>query len=207
MVDRPYWDGFYREALAPTSPSPFAHWCLPWLAPGARVVELGCGNGRDSLFFARQGHPVVAVDSSAAALAALSTGASGAGRVRAVLADMSTLADGELGPFDVAYYRFSLHAVTRAQASASLAWAARGLSRGGLVCIEARSAAGPPARVNGHFRRPVRADDLRRELQGLGLEVLTVLEGTGFSPFGEDDPVLVRLVARRTTTLGLEEHP
>ena len=38
------------------------------LVPGARVLELGCGEGRDSVFFARCGCDVTAVDVSAAGL-------------------------------------------------------------------------------------------------------------------------------------------
>lgn len=34
------------------------------LAPGSRILDAGCGAGRDSLAFARRGHAVVAIDSS-----------------------------------------------------------------------------------------------------------------------------------------------
>ncbi len=37
---------------------------LPYLKPGARVLDLGCGSGRDSIFFASQGFELTAVEPS-----------------------------------------------------------------------------------------------------------------------------------------------
>lgn len=38
---------------------------LPLLAPGAHIVDAGCGSGRDSLYFHQQGFRVTAFDASA----------------------------------------------------------------------------------------------------------------------------------------------
>lgn len=49
-------------------------WVIRWsgLVPaGGRVLDLACGNGRHSRFFASRGHPVEAVDRDTAKLAAL----------------------------------------------------------------------------------------------------------------------------------------
>lgn len=52
----------------------------PGLAPGQRVLELGSGQGRDTLFFLQQGCAVTAVDYSPAALADLKAKLDQAGR-------------------------------------------------------------------------------------------------------------------------------
>lgn len=36
------------------------------LSPGAKILDLGCGSGRDSKYFAQRGYDVVAVDPSPA---------------------------------------------------------------------------------------------------------------------------------------------
>lgn len=49
-------------------------WVVRWadrVAAGGRVLDLACGNGRHSRFFAARGHPVEAVDRDPAKLAAL----------------------------------------------------------------------------------------------------------------------------------------
>ena len=56
------------EYILGTAPSRFARMLRPLLAPGARVLELGCGEGRDSVFFASSGCDVTAVDISSAGL-------------------------------------------------------------------------------------------------------------------------------------------
>ncbi|MFT4287770.1 class I SAM-dependent methyltransferase [Nocardioides sp.] len=53
----------------PTGPSAFARWVEPQLDPGARVVDLGAGTGRDTFWLGEQGHPVIATDFSLPALA------------------------------------------------------------------------------------------------------------------------------------------
>ena len=46
----------------PTTPSPFATWVADRLEPRQHILDVGCGNGRDSVYFAEQGHRVTALD-------------------------------------------------------------------------------------------------------------------------------------------------
>lgn len=45
-------------------PSPFAELAEPRFPRHSRILELGCGVGRDAIFFATNGHRVIATDSS-----------------------------------------------------------------------------------------------------------------------------------------------
>ena len=72
-----WWDGFYADRERPI---PFFRWVpdeslVAWqadgrlgLGPGTRVLELGCGPGRNAVWFAQQGCTVDALDLSPAAL-------------------------------------------------------------------------------------------------------------------------------------------
>lgn len=51
-----------------TAPSALAVELCRLLPPGARVLDLGCGEGRDSVFFAARGHAVTGLDVSRAGL-------------------------------------------------------------------------------------------------------------------------------------------
>jgi SAM-dependent methyltransferase len=70
--ERDGWNDFYRPHAsdAPAEPSPFAHWARDRVSGQelGQVVDLGCGPGRDSVFFAEQGYAVVAADFSAPVL-------------------------------------------------------------------------------------------------------------------------------------------
>lgn len=52
----------------PTGPSDFARWVHDQLPADAPILDLGAGNGRDTLWFLQQGHPVRAQDFSRYAL-------------------------------------------------------------------------------------------------------------------------------------------
>jgi SAM-dependent methyltransferase len=60
-----------RCAHATEGVSPWIARFAPLVLPGARVLDLACGRGRHTRFFAARGHDVVAVDRDVAALAEL----------------------------------------------------------------------------------------------------------------------------------------
>jgi SAM-dependent methyltransferase len=68
-----FWETRYREAFTPwdagRTPASLGRW-LPTLAPGRRVLIPGCGAGYEVAAFADAGHDVLAIDFSAAAVAA-----------------------------------------------------------------------------------------------------------------------------------------
>ena len=57
-----------NEYIWGLAPSDFARAVRALLSPGARVLELGCGEGRDSVYFAACGCDVTGVDVSVAGL-------------------------------------------------------------------------------------------------------------------------------------------
>jgi 2-polyprenyl-3-methyl-5-hydroxy-6-metoxy-1,4-benzoquinol methylase len=78
--------------------------------PGARLLEIGCGSGADSIHFARHGYHVTAIDIGEAALklARANAKASGVATIKWIKGDIRRL---ELpsGDFDLAYDRGCLH--------------------------------------------------------------------------------------------------
>ncbi len=211
-MDRTYWDGFYAaqnpDIQAPTT---FALWCLPRLKEGGSLLELGCGNGRDAVFFAEKGQRVIACDQSEIAIAALGARKQNdryTFRPEFVATDFTRLAEGRFGLVDAVYSRFTLHAITAEESSRTLAFAARSLAPGGRLLIEVRSVKGslygqgePRERDafvhDGHYRRFVRLEELTAELTGLGLRLGEVVESAGLAVHKSDDPVVIRIDARK----------
>jgi cyclopropane fatty-acyl-phospholipid synthase-like methyltransferase len=66
------------------APSPWIARFAPLVPPGARVLDLACGQGRHSRFFAARLCDVVAIDRDAQALAALA----GVARVTTMAVDL-----------------------------------------------------------------------------------------------------------------------
>jgi tellurite methyltransferase len=86
------------------------------LPPGARVLDLGCGEGRDSVFFAECGFDVTGVDIARSGLAKAERLASARGvRVHWVCGDIGGQTTRRLdeGSFDLVYSCGSVHYVPR----------------------------------------------------------------------------------------------
>ena len=92
-----------RAPLGAEAPSPWVVRFAPLVAGTTRVLDLACGTGRHSLFFAARGCSIVAVDRDAQALARLSSTVG----VRAVCADL------EHGEWPLSGQRFDAVVVTR----------------------------------------------------------------------------------------------
>jgi bifunctional enzyme CysN/CysC len=201
-----HWRSFYTNGGAPCEPTRFAHAVAERLEPERRLLEVGCGNGRDSVFFAAKGHQVTALDRSPEAIASC-TAVHGDGSVQFVARPLPAVADRLPSPFDVVYSRFALHVMTRSEETETLASAARVLRPGGQLFVECRSINDPLARegevispterIYGHYRRFIVADELVAAVGAAGLTVVECVESKGLAPFGDEDPVIIRLVARK----------
>ncbi len=99
-----------------TEASLLAHQVSALLPPGARVLDLGCGEGRDSVFFAERGFDVTGVDIARSGLAKAERLASARGvRVHWVCGHIGGLATRRLADrsFDLVYSCGSIHYVPR----------------------------------------------------------------------------------------------
>ena len=101
-----------HEYIWGTEPSAFAQELAVLLPRRARVLDLGCGEGRDSVFFARLGFEVTGVEVSRAGLRKAERLAHEFGvEVQWVRADMARLRP--RGAFDLVYSCGAIHYVAR----------------------------------------------------------------------------------------------
>ena len=148
-----YWNGYYSDkaaaVAAPAIPSQFAAFVLGSLEGIDHIVEFGCGNGRDSLFFARQGFKVTGVDASEAAISGCTEQAAKQSVPARFLAatlgvdDIPAMVWGGSMPNDlrgtVLYARFFLHAVPESAEDAFFVIAGSLAQRGAAVAVEFRT--------------------------------------------------------------------
>jgi SAM-dependent methyltransferase len=104
------YDRLYREnphALGEPSKA-FVEFFADYDQANARILDLGCGQGRDALFIARLGHHVVGVDLSPAAISDLIRDAERETLpIEGVVADITTYTP--TGQFDVVLVDRTLH--------------------------------------------------------------------------------------------------
>jgi len=117
MAHQPFWESHYRNPHAPSPfgpPSEELARLVEFLPRSASILDLGCGDGRHSLFFSRHGCKVTAIDISTAAINKLSLCAARENlNIRAHVADLRGY---EIhGTFDLIIAHGCLHLVERSE--------------------------------------------------------------------------------------------
>lgn len=202
--NRDYWNIYYQCQICSTEPSPFARYVATITKSGGRLVDLGCGNGRDALFFADIGLDVVAIDLSDAAIRMLQT--LKRENPHFICGDFINNSVHQPKNYDYAYSRFTIHAINSKQEHLLLSSMYRALKPGGKFFIEVRGIHDPlygkgeqrernAFFYNNHYRRFIVMDELVATLKGIGFDVEYAQECTGFAPYGDEDPPIIRIVA------------
>lgn len=201
-----HWREFYSKAHVPSDPSPFAESVACLFSGPTRILEIGCGNGRDAVYFATHGHSVTALDLSEAAIEKCEQEHGHMG-IEFIVGKLGDLTHCLGSRFDSVYARFVLHAMSLEEEIETLRAAFSALRPGGRFHIECRSindplsrqgdVISPTERIHGHYRRFVIHDELVARLEASGFEILNSLESDGLAVFGDDDPVVIRASARR----------
>ena len=199
-----YWNQYYHNQICSIQPSPFAQYVSTLVEPGRALVDLGCGNGRDALFFAGQGLDVLAIDLSRAAIDLLNQNP--VDHARFLCGDFIASDAHKPDSYDYAYSRFTIHAINQKQESMLLQAMFRALKPGGKFFVEVRSVNDPLCGkgkavernaffYDNHYRRFIVREELIHAFEHCGFRVEYAKEQTGFAPYGNDDPPVIRIVA------------
>lgn len=202
-MDKNYWENYYEGATFESKPSPFALFFMQEYDPKGSFIELGCGNGRDSLFFALNGLDVLGVDQCSNAIGKLNildnTNAN------FIAEDFTRLAKGK--KYDIIYTRFTLHSVDKESADRTLAWASENIEESGLLAIEVRSVLdelygkgemiAPDTWYTDHARRFVRLSEIKDVLEKLDLNIVHEEESKGLAVYKDEDPTVIRLICKK----------
>ncbi|HDZ4329038.1 TPA: class I SAM-dependent methyltransferase [Campylobacter jejuni] len=173
------------------------------------ILELGCGNGRDALFFSKKGCKVKALDLCEDEIRFLNDNYKNE-NLEFFCVDFCNFLDDK--KYNGIYSRFTLHSVSKKQQDNLFKIIPYLLKEKGLLCIEARgkknSLFGKGERVidnnegeycfifEEHFRRFLDFDELKYYVKNLGLEILYAKEDKGFAPFKNEDDYFIRLIAQ-----------
>ena len=186
-----------------------------------KLIEVGCGNGRDASYFAVKGHTVTALDISESAIKLCTDKYRGLS-IRFQVGKLSVnelKAAAQLDyhyPYSVRvlYCRFVLHAMPLQDEIELLLAANEVLPLGGAFYIECRSIKDPLAskgkvlsrteRVHGHYRRFIVLEELVARLEASGFQVIEQTEQAGLAIHANDDPVVIRIKAKK---IGLSQPP
>jgi|TARA_B110000238_G_C16129013_1_gene440574 cyclopropane fatty-acyl-phospholipid synthase-like methyltransferase len=211
-LNKQYWDAFYQTNHRHT-PSQFCACILTEIEPATVVVELGSGNGRDSHYFASQGHTTAAMDLSKEAIKSCEDHA----RSRDI--EHSAFFQGDItrresldkiiayarksamGNDIVFYSRFVMHSLDDDQELAFMKGVSEGMQPGEIIYFEFRSKgdAALMKHYGGHYRRYVDTENFIGLLtKEFGFDIEYSFTGNGMAKYREEDPCVSRVFARKT---------
>ena len=202
-----YWNEYYKSVAKKSAPSQFAAFIANELSDYSLIVDVGCGNGRDTLFFAQLGFKTIGIDGSASAIAhckkQLSPDADPQGGeffIRRNVLDLPTdtpLLERISQAKKIIYSRFFLHAIDEIEEQAFFDFAYTSCKKGDAIAVEFRTAldAGRNKVTGQHYRRYIDAKSLVAAASaqpGINLSYLT--EGTGYAKYKTDDAHVCRAI-------------
>lgn len=203
--DSSYWDKFYSDADGRLLiPSQFASFVASeyWGCVGS-IVELGCGNGRDALFFSSLGFHVVGVDASQQAIESVVSRSPGSAvflhcdiseSSLPVLLEGSIRRSGKL----LIYSRFFLHAISQEQEIDLWALVKTVCQVGDTVAFEFRTPRDEnlAKATHKHYRRFVNPLEIVRRAGGMGFICEYLVEGFGYAKYKNDDAHVARVLLK-----------
>lgn len=206
-----YWNQYYKNKICSTEPSPFAQYVATLIDSGKSLVDLGCGNGRDTVYFAGLGLQVTGVDLSDISVRSLQE--QNIPGARFICGDFVNPKEAAEDSFDYAYSRFTIHAINEQQERTFLKNIYEQLHPKGKFFIEVRSIHDPlfgkgkkmernAYFYDNHYRRFIVMDELVQNLEQVGFQIEYAKEQSGFAPYGNDDPPVIRIVAKKLTSFG-----
>lgn len=214
-MDKKYWNNYYHQYGKDKSisePSSFAKFCLDnfFNNKKLKIIELGSGNGRDAIFFARFGHCVIAIDQSTKAIdikkQSLDIKIKHLLKPKAL--DFVQENFSKYSNIDVFYSRFTLHSISKADEELLLPNVYKALNTNGLFCIEVRTISDPLFGVGKNFgdnifvfqnhkRRFIDSNIFRKLVSDIGFKEIYFIEKNNLSIYKNDNPVLMRIILKK----------
>lgn len=207
-----YWDLYYSSDSVPELPSQFCVFIASEFPDLKTIVEFGCGNGRDSLFFARHGRNVIGIDSSEAGISHCSKLGNAGGLPTYFLridvteencaGAICDLLDKLPNETILVYARFFIHAISdEAQLQLLKTISAIGVVYKRLfLAVEFRTPrdAGLQKATSHHYRRYIDGPAFAVAAAQHGFALKYHVEGFGFAKFRQDDAYVARMIFELT---------
>ena len=208
MIDQKYWNNYYKKTVNALHPSPFAMHCIDKKrADLGQIIDVGCGNGRDSFYFLECGLNVIGLDSSATVIENNNS------RLSDLEKNYIKFNNEDFCKFDYSniknsfsvYSRFTLHAIDHLSEDIFFK-NLLGANNLNYFCFEVRTikddiyglgeCVGKHAFISSHYRRFIDPEEYYKKLSKFFI-MEEFDERKGFSPTKEDNPTLLRGICKR----------
>lgn len=176
-----HWNDLHRKGgvdYSSSQPSVFAKDVAALFSSPIKILELGCGVGNDSMFFAKKGHLVIATDFSDEAISSNQEKTKNLSNLTFEQLDISRSYPYQDNEFDLVYARLSLHYFDDQITKSIFKRIHKTLKSGGLLCFLCKSKKDPlygkgkqiekdMFEYNGHIRHFFSQEYIKECLEGM----------------------------------------
>lgn len=195
-MDITYWEKYYSQNSKPFTPSSFAQDIIKNINNKSELIDIGCGNGRDSLFFSSQKIYTVGLDQSINSINFLKQYENQYLKFRNE--DIRNLHQKK---YDYAYCRFLFHSLNEDEELTLLQWLKNNITKN--IFIESRIDEDKEKYSKAdHYRRLMNVEDFKSKLKNFDLKIKSEKKSDKFSIYKENynvsditfNPMLVRFI-------------
>lgn len=189
-MNKEYWSSFYSNKLHLAEPSSFAKFVFTKIKKTDKLLDLGCGNGRDTYYFLSNDVDACGIDLNSPK------------EQNFIQGDVVE----NVFKSDVYYMRFFAHAIEEETFDSLLRKIAKISEKDSQLFIETRSCKGVTEEEKKkvkfksgigeeHYRILYSKDYLVKKLKK-SFHIEYCIEDYGLSPFNGEDPCLIRIICR-----------
>lgn len=198
MINKEYWDKFYQKNIAPLEESDFANFVLNYIKENnlesKNLIDVACGNGRDTYFFNSNKIPSIGIDLSI-----------NPDSDDSILFKRDIL-DFDYSTYELIYLRFVVHALKEIELEKLIECFLKDDNQK-YIFIETRSTKGitdedasetyfKSSIGEEHFRMLYSTSYLSKKFEK-HFDISFIEENRGFSIYKGEDPVCIRFILRK----------
>ena len=196
-----HWEKFYKKNFHFTE-SKFARFVFKKIKKN-NLIDIGCGNGRDTFFFLNKGIHATGIDFSKTTIK----------KNNLIKKNFifTNICDDHLKilnkKFNYIYARFFLHAINYKNEDRFLKNIKKISKKNSLFFFEFRTTKdklmkkgkiiSKYERFYGHYRRFINVNDFRSKLDSMGYKILYIKESVNFAKLKSDKPSVCRIIFKR----------
>ena len=213
-MNKNYWNKYYRLKKNKLNSSNFAKFIINYFKKKElnELLEIGCGDGRDSFYFSQKLKKITSIDKSKEAIKnnIFFSKKKNIKNIFFLSKDITKIKRLKFKEFDIVYARFFLHTIKLNDENKLLSILRKKLKVNTYVCFEFRTIKDEMfnkgkklskyERITDHYRRFINVIDFKKKVKK-DFKILYCVAKKGFSKYKKEDPHLCRIILKRTNEI------
>ena len=200
ILTNSYWNKFYKDFKL-NKPSNFAKFVKKKIKKNSSILDVGCGNGRDTFFFLKDFSKVVGIDKSETAIKNNAKKFKDKFHCFNICKKIKNL---NIGKFDNIYARFYIHAISENDQEFFFLNIKKIAKKNTRLFLEFRTIKDPMykygkkiskyERLSSHYRRFIDLEKFERSLKGKKFKIIYKKTSFNFAKYKNQKPHICRMI-------------